>query len=306
MHNFVLILVSFRGSDQEVLCSVGGPRLTRARERLYQGDPMAEVEANGVRLHYEVAGDGPPLVFVHGMCGRGAVWTGQVERLSDEFTCLVYDRRGHGSSGDGDVPHSVQLHSDDFAALVTALGLGRVTCVGSSGGARIGLDVVLRHSDLLVGAALSEPPVFSLDPGRGAEFMASVVPAVQPRLAAGDLAGAVDAFFEVVCPGLWRLLDESDKQPYRDNGPMLAADLGQPPFVVTADDLAAVGIPVLAILGLDSHPFLQSTARVIAASVPSAQLVELAACGHVTYAEQPDAFAAAIGSFAHAAFRAGT
>lgn len=259
---------------------------------------MAEVEANGVRLHYEVQGDGPPLVFVHGMCGRGAVWRGQVARLSDQFTCVTYDRRGHGSSGDGDVQHSVQLHSDDFAALVTALAVDPVVYVGSSGGARVGVDAVLRHSALLAGAVLSEPPVFSLDPERGKAFLSRVVPAVQPHLDLGDLPGAVDAFFEVVCPGLWRILDESEKEPYRESGPMLVADLGQPPLVVTPDDLASVRLPVLALLGLDSDAFLQSTPRVLASSVPSAQLVELPSCGHVTYAEQPDAFAAAVRSFA--------
>ena len=116
---------------------------------------MSEIDANGVRLHYEVTGDGPPLLFVHGMCGRGAVWAGQVERLSDEFTCVTCDRRGHGSSSDGDAPHSVPLHGDDFAALVTGLGLGLVVYVGSSGGARVGLDAALRHSEVLAGAALS-------------------------------------------------------------------------------------------------------------------------------------------------------
>jgi 3-oxoadipate enol-lactonase len=264
---------------------------------------MSEIDANGVRLHYKVTGDGPPLVFVHGMCGRGAVWAGQVERLSDEFTCVTYDRRGHGSSSEGDAPHSVPLHGDDFAALVTGLGLGPVVYVGSSGGARVGLDVALRHSEVLAGAALSEPPVFSLDPERAKAFMESVVAEVQPRLDAGDLPGAVDAFFRIVCPGLWHLLDETDKEPYRLSGPMLVADLSQPPFVVTPDDLAAVRLPVLGILGLDSDPFLQSTPRVIAASVPSAQLVELPNCGHVTYAEQPDAFAAAGRAFAHRVFR---
>lgn len=38
---------------------------------------MSEIEANGVRLHYEVIGDGPPVVFLHGMCGRGDVWPGR-------------------------------------------------------------------------------------------------------------------------------------------------------------------------------------------------------------------------------------
>jgi pimeloyl-ACP methyl ester carboxylesterase len=130
------------------------------------------------------------------------------------------------------------------------------------------------------------------------------VPAVQPRLEQGDLRGAVDAFFEIVCPGLWGALDGTAKEAYRENGPMLVADLQQPPLLVTAEDLAAVRIPVLAILGTDSDPFLQSTPRVIASSVPTSQLVELPACGHVTYAEQPDAIAAAIRSFARRVFSA--
>src|SRR5690349_17915141 len=161
---------------------------------------MPDVRVNGVRLHFEVTGDGPPLVFVHGMCGRGGVWSGQVDRLSDSFTCVTYDRRGHGSSTDRDIPHTVPLHGDDLAGLIRGLELPPVVLVGSSGGARVGLDVVLRHSGILAGAMLSEPPVFSLDPERGRAFMSVVVPAVQPRLDAGDLRGAVDAFFEVVCP----------------------------------------------------------------------------------------------------------
>lgn len=263
---------------------------------------MPEIEANGVRLHYEITGNGPPLVFVHGMCGRGAVWYEQVEQLEGEHTCVTYDRRGHGTSSDGREPHSVPLHGDDFAALVKGLALPPVVLVGSSGGARVGVDVVLRYPELLRGAALSEPPVFSLNPDQAKAFVGEVVPSVQPFLDAGDLPGAVDAFFGVVCPGLWRRLDDRGREPYRRSGPMLVADLAQPPFVVTPDDLAAVDLPVLAILGLESAPFLQGTAKVIAGSVPGAELVELPDCGHVTYAEQPAAFADAVRGLAKRAF----
>jgi len=83
---------------------------------------------------------------------------------------------------------------------------------------------------------------------------------------------------------------------------MLVADLSQPPFVVTPDDLAAVGLPILAIAGLDSDPFLQGTPRVIAGSVRYAELVEFADCGHVTYAEQPDLFAETVRRFANSVF----
>ena len=259
---------------------------------------MPEIAVNGVRLHYEVTGDGPPLVFVHGMCGRSAVWSGQVDRLADAFTCVTYDRRGHGTSSEGDSPHTVPLHGDDLAALIRGLGFPSVVLVGSSGGARVALDVVLRHAGLLAGAVLSEPPVFSLDPERGREFVGRVVRAVQPRLEAGDMRGAVDAFFEVVCPGLWRQLDENGKEPYRASWPMLVADLDQPPLTVTREDLAAVELPVLDIAGADSDPFLRSTPRTIAAAVPAARLREFSRCGHVTYAEQPDEFAEAVRSFA--------
>jgi 3-oxoadipate enol-lactonase len=263
---------------------------------------VPEIEANGVRLHYEVKGDGPPLVFVHGMCGRAAVWADQVERLCGEFACVTYDRRGHGASSDGDEPHNVPLHGQDFAALVTALSLPPVVYVGSSGGARIGVDVVLRHPELLAGAVLSEPPVFSLDPERAKGFMAKVIPAVQPHLDAGDLPKAVDAFFEVVCPGLWSLLEDAQKEPYRRSGAALVADLQQPPFVVTPADLTRVQLPILAIAGLASDPFLRSTPKVIAAAAPAAELVEFPDSGHVTYAEAPDAFAQAVRRFAHSVF----
>lgn len=263
---------------------------------------MPDADVNGVTLHYELAGDGPPLVFVHGMCGRGEVWSGQVQRLSDAFTCLTYDRRGHGSSSDADPPHTVPLHGDDLVALVERLSLPPVVLVGSSGGARVALDVLLRHPEVLAGAVLSEPPVFSLSPDLGRAFVGRVVPAVQPHLDAGDLRGAVDAFFEVVCPGLWHRLDDAGREPYRASGTMLVADLRQPPPDMTLDALSRVDRPVLAIAGSESDPFLRATPHVIAEHVPSARLVEIPDCGHVTYAEQPAAFADAVRGFAGQVF----
>jgi pimeloyl-ACP methyl ester carboxylesterase len=71
---------------------------------------------------------------------------------------------------------------------------------------------------------------------------------------------------------------------------------------VTRADLAGVRLPLLAIAGTDSDAFLRTTPRVIAAEVSSARLLELSQCGHVTYAEQPDAFADAVRAFAGRVF----
>ncbi len=70
------------------------------------------VEANGTELYVEQAGDGAPIVFVHGMCGDARAWNGQFERLHDRFRCVAYDRRGHSRSPRTDATETVSLHAD--------------------------------------------------------------------------------------------------------------------------------------------------------------------------------------------------
>jgi pimeloyl-ACP methyl ester carboxylesterase len=84
---------------------------------------MPTTEIRGTTIHHEQAGEGPDLLFVHGMCGDARVWAGQVERLADRFTCTAYDRRGHSRSPRGDAPESDATHADDAAALIEALDL---------------------------------------------------------------------------------------------------------------------------------------------------------------------------------------
>src|SRR5919201_4469288 len=145
---------------------------------------MPTIPVNGTELYYQERGAGPAILFVHGMCGFAEVWDDQVGRLAADFRCVAYDRRGHGRSRLGDVQQrTVELHADDAAGLIRALGLAPCLLVGSSGGARVGLDVVRRYPELLSGAVLSEPPVFALDPAGGAQVMAELKPALQAAMA---------------------------------------------------------------------------------------------------------------------------
>ena len=93
-------------------------------------------------------------------------------------------------------------------------------------------------------------------------------------------------------------IDESRKDRYRDNADIGLTDLKSPSLDITARDLSAVTIPTLVIAGTTSHPSLRSIARQLATALPNARFVELANCGHVTYAEQPDEFARAVSVFA--------
>jgi pimeloyl-ACP methyl ester carboxylesterase len=260
---------------------------------------MSVVSVNGADLYFEERGAGPPALFVHGMCGNANVWAGQVDRLAGRFRCVTYDRRGHSRSLLGDVARrTVELHGDDAAALIRALGLAPCLLVGSSSGARIALDVVLRYPELLWGAVLSEPPLFALDPEGAAHVQAELRPRLEQAMAAGGPRAAIDAFFEYMCPGLWQAIDESRREMYRANAGELLAELQMPTYEVGRDDLARVRLPCLVIRGDRSHPVLMRIAGLLAEGIPDADLAELSGSGHVTYVEQPAAFAGAVVEFA--------
>ena len=258
--------------------------------------PLADVKDS--TLYYERTGQGPAMLFVHGMCGDAEVWADQARRLSDAFTCVRYDRRGHSRSGRGRATISAAQHADDAAALIEALGLAPCLIVGSSAGAAIAVGVAVRHGHLLRGAVLSEPPLFSLAPDAGHALTDELIPRLDDAMAAGGPPAAVDAFFTLICPGLWSRIDDDRKERYRANAEIGFTDLRSPALAVTPADLTALAVPVLVITGRASHPSLQAVTRQVAAALSDVRLIEFDDCGHVTYAEQPEAFAHAVSTFA--------
>jgi 3-oxoadipate enol-lactonase len=259
---------------------------------------MTTIDINGTTIYYERSGGGPAVLFVHGMCGDADVWADQARRLCDRYTCVRYDRRGHSRSLRGDAVVTDALHADDVAALIEALGLAPCLLVASSAGAAIAVDVALRYGHLLRGAVFSEPPLFCLDRDAGEAMMDELVPRLEAATAAGGPRAAVDAFFSFLCPGLWSIIDEARKDRYRHNADIGFTDVRSPSLDITADELAAVTVPALVLAGDTSHPALRSVAHRLAEALPDARFVEFDHCGHVTYAEQPDAFASAISVFA--------
>ena len=255
-----------------------------------------DVQTNGTTLYAEQCGEGPSLVFVHGMCGDARVWSDQAARLGDRFRCTTYDRRGHTRSPRTEVAETVELHADDLAGLIEALALAPTIVVGSSGGARITLDLIRRYPDLVRGAVLSEPPVGALAPDLFSAMIGDLAPAVQQAAEADGPRAAVDAFFAAVCPGLWSTIDEARKDRYRDNAPVMFTDLAMPPYQIARDDVAHIHVPCLVVAGAVSHPALRTAAHTLADWLPDARYLELK-CGHVTYAERPEEFAQGVAAF---------
>jgi pimeloyl-ACP methyl ester carboxylesterase len=107
---------------------------------------MEQVEVDGLRIAYERAGDGPPLVLLHGYVGDGvATWRRQLEGLSDEFTVVAWDAPGAGRSSDPPESFGAAGYADCLAGFVARLGLERPHVAGLSFGAALALEFYRRH-----------------------------------------------------------------------------------------------------------------------------------------------------------------
>ena len=120
----------------------------------------------GATIYYEVVGTGPVLLCISGGPTDAGMFADFQERLSDRYTVVAYDQRGHSRSPlDGDpqdIP--VSVHADDAAAVLTAVTDEPAFVFGSSGGGTIGLELVTRHPHLVRTFVAHEAPVMTLLP----------------------------------------------------------------------------------------------------------------------------------------------
>src|ERR1700730_4322928 len=102
---------------------------------------MPKLNRDGVKIYYEVHGNGPALLLTHGYSSASAMWNGQVEALSKHHKLVVWDMRGHGQSDYPDDPtaYSEALTVADMAALLDAVGAERAITGGLSLGGYMSL-----------------------------------------------------------------------------------------------------------------------------------------------------------------------
>ena len=108
---------------------------------------MDLIEVEGLRIAYERAGDGPPLVLLHGYVGDGSTtWRRQIEGLSDEFTVVAWDAPGAGRSADPPESFGMAGYADCLAGFIKKLDLEEPHVAGLSFGGALALEFYGRHS----------------------------------------------------------------------------------------------------------------------------------------------------------------
>ena len=110
---------------------------------------VLRLPGQGIDLAFQATGTGDPLVLIMGLGAPGAAWEPHVRHWAKTFRCLAVDNRGAGRSSAPDGPYTTARMADDYAELITGLGLGSVRVAGISMGGAIAQELALRHPHLV-------------------------------------------------------------------------------------------------------------------------------------------------------------
>lgn len=108
---------------------------------------MPTADANGIRIHYEVHGEGRPLLLILGLGADVSEYTALIDQLAARSRVIAFDNRGAGRSDKPDAPYSIELMAADALGVMDALGVTRAGVLGISLGGRIALALALGHPE---------------------------------------------------------------------------------------------------------------------------------------------------------------
>jgi pimeloyl-ACP methyl ester carboxylesterase len=257
--------------------------------------------SDGVTIGGTVHGKGTPLVFLQGVIGDGDIdWNLLVRHLAGQFTCHLPSLRGRGLSSDHAALDTPRLVED---ALTYLDSIGKPTAlVGWSGGGTFALAAAAR-SDVVTAVAPFEPGILSLADEQVQAVIGNAVARTGQLAAQGKLTAAVRAFAEFP-------FNDDEIAVVDDAGYFAAASRYVPSLLnllqqaMESEDpaadpavLGAISAPVMVLLGSDTKPFFNTSAKYVADHVPNARIREIPGAGHAAPLTHPEALAQALTAF---------
>src|SRR6266550_4672878 len=93
---------------------------------------MQKIVSDDAGIYYDVAGSGPPVILLHPFPAHHEFWLPVAEYLSSRYRLIMPDLRGHGESGLGEGPATMEKHAVDVARVMTDAGIDRAPLIGVS------------------------------------------------------------------------------------------------------------------------------------------------------------------------------
>lgn len=234
-------------------------------------------EINGIQLAYSIAGEGTPLVVLHGGPANSDYLANQVQLLARHYKVISVDTRGHGRSSQGEQPLGYDLFANDVAALMSKLGVAKADFLGWSDGGITALDLAMRYPDKV---------------GRVVAFGANV-----------DTTGAFPdsdkkpAFGEMLkrAPQEYARLSPTPKGFDNLNAQLARMYSTQPDW--TPAQLATIKAPVLVLDGDHDEAVRPEHTRYMAKVIPNASLAFIPGTSHFAFLQAPQAFNTLVSDF---------
>jgi pimeloyl-ACP methyl ester carboxylesterase len=257
--------------------------------------------ADGTRIAVFTAGDGPPLVLVHGATADHTTWRTSGPVLAARRTTHAVDRRGRGASGDAP-DYAIEREFEDLVAVVETLAAesgGPVDVVGHSYGGRIALGAALLTRSLrrLVVYEGAPPP----ESGRGYQDD-GLLTRIEALVAAGDRDEALARFMRDIvgmpdaelvafrADPIWPRRAAAVDTTIRE----LRAEVGR---AASLEALGRARQPVLQILGGESSVVFAEATMALDARLRSGRVVTIDGARHAAHHTHAAAFVAAIEAF---------
>ena len=253
-----------------------------------------ETYRNGVRLHFEVHGDGPPVLLVHGYPLSGRLWDEVVGHLGPGFRVIVPDLRGHGRSDAAEVAGMDDLAADLLAVLDAADESRPVVLVGMSMGGYASLAFCRHYPHRVRALALVDSRASSDSPD-AAEARRRTAERVMQEGVESVADEMVGKLFSPSAPDaltrLWR-----DRMAQTPPLGVAAALRGMAERPDSEEMLRDLDIPLLVIVGEDDVITPPEAARSMSYAA-GGSLVVITGAGHMTPVEKPEEVASALDRF---------
>lgn len=261
------------------------------REEMPQRTGTAEI--NGAQIHYEVVGEGEPLVLVHAGIADSRMWDAQLAAFADRYGVVRFDMRGFGKTA---MVEGAYAHFEDLRGLLDLLEVERAHLVGCSMGGGTVLDLALEYPERVGTLILAGPAVGGFRP----DFDP---PKEWDELVAADGAGDLERVSElevrIWVDGPWRS-PEDVEAPVRDLVREMnlialtseAAGLGEEwePEPPAADRLPDVQAPTLLVVGEEDQPRIFAAVDLLERELPNARRVVIPGTAHLPNMEKPGEF----------------
>ncbi|MFC2047433.1 alpha/beta fold hydrolase [Chloroflexota bacterium] len=255
--------------------------------------PIANI--NGVKLNYEIAGQGKAIFLLHGYTGSAQYWTNQMRVLAPEYQVVALDLRGHGKSAAParEEEYSIEIFADDVLALLEILNIKQCCLVGFSLGGFIALQFALEHQDMLAALVLVGTSSGQFDKGQNyAELMQTLDELARSR--------GMEAAFEYDAANNPMRIARFKKHPEQREAirqKMLTTSVDGYIYTSKAMEkwqpvtprLAEITVPTIICWGEEDLSFAEAV-KTLEERITNSELVPFKGVGHSPHEESPDLF----------------